>query len=70
MLFSTYSQTIKSVTSSGYVVTLRGPFLVSRTGDDTLLPPPRMWIQNASAEKIVQAVQITQYNEGLTWSCV
>ena len=41
VLFSTYSQTLNGLRSSGYfgeplgqVITLRGPFLVSRTGDE------------------------------------
>ena len=52
MLFSTYAQTLNGqhpAVTLGHVTTLRGPFLVSRTGnDDPSLPPRRVSIQNAS----------------------
>ena len=61
MLFSIYSQTCKWVRSMGFfgehlghVITLRGPFLVSRTGDAFSSPPcadsqrPRVYIQNVT----------------------
>ena len=52
MLFSTYAQTLNGqhpAVTLGHVTTLRGPFLVSRTGnDDPSLPPRRVHVQNAS----------------------